>query len=103
MKQNEPANPKNLRDERSTMTTGISGSAAEISGYADIGMKKEALRLIRRVLAKRRILSEEFGEAVRTIGVFFDFEKWKARLEAAYDGQSRKFKRKTGPYMVELY
>ena len=103
MKQSEPANPKNPRLQQNTICIQGSDIAAEISGYADIGMKKEALRLIRRVLAKRRILSEEFGEAVRTIGVFFDFEKWKARLEAAYDRQSRKFKRKTRPYMVEMY
>ena len=74
MKQSEPANPKNPRLQQNTICIQGSDIAAEISGYADIGMKKEALRLIRRVLAKRRILSEEFGEAVRTIGVFFDFE-----------------------------
>jgi len=66
-------------------------------------MKKEALRLIRRVLSRRRILPEEFGEAVRTIGVFCDFEKWKSRLEGAYNRQSRKFKRKARSDMLAVY
>jgi len=103
MKQSEPANPKNLRNQRNAICIQGSDIAAEISGYADIGMKKEALRLIHRVLRKRRILAEEFGEAVRTIGVFSDFEKWRSQLESAYNRQSRKFKRKTRPYMVEMY
>src|SRR2546426_11736299 len=103
MKQSEPANPKNLRNQRNTICIQGSDIAAEISGYCDLGMKREALRLIRRVLAKRRILPEEFGEAVRTIGVFSDFKKWKSRLEAAYDRQSRRFKQKVRPYMVEMY
>ena len=106
MKQSEPANPRNLRNERDTIFIQGSDTAAEISGYADIGMKKEALRLIRRVLAKRRILPEEFGEAVRTIGLYSSSEnlkKWKPKLEAAYNRQSRRFKRKTRAYMVEMY
>ena len=77
--------------------------AAEISGYADLGMKREALRLTRRVLEKRGILPEEFAEAVRTIGVLSDFEKWKPELEAAYNRQSRKFKRRARSLMVEMY
>jgi len=80
--------------------------AAEISGYADLGMKREALRLTRRLLEKRRILPEEFGEAVRTIGVyssFSDFKKWKPKLEAAYNRQSRRFKRKARSDMLGMY
>jgi hypothetical protein len=106
MKWSEPANPRDLRNERNTICIQGSDTAAEISGYADIGMKKEALRLIRRVLAKRRILPEEFGEAVRTIGLYSSSEnlkKWKPKLEAAYNRQSRRFKRKTRSYMVEMY
>jgi hypothetical protein len=80
--------------------------AAEISGYADLGMKREAMRLTDRVLEKRRILPEEFGEALRTIGVyssFSDFKKWKSKLEAAYNRQSRRFKRKARSDMLGMY
>jgi hypothetical protein len=54
-------------------------------------------------LTKRRILPEEFSQAVRIIGVFSNTEKWKSELEATYNRQSGKFKRKTRPYMVEIY
>src|SRR5437667_2160180 len=103
MKQSEPANPKEPRSERHSTSIQGSTTAAEIRGYADIGMKKKALRAVRTVLAKRRIRPEEFAEAHRAIGVFSNFEKWKSRLEAAYNRQSRKFKQEVRPYMVELY
>jgi tetratricopeptide (TPR) repeat protein len=66
-------------------------------------MKREALRLTRRVLENRRISPEEFGEAVRTIGVLSNFEKWRSELEAAYNRQSRKFKRKTRLAILAVY
>jgi len=103
MKQSEPANPKEPRSERHSTSIQGSTTAAEIRGYADIGMKKEALRVVHTVLAKRRIRPEEFAEAHRAIGVFSTFEKWKSQLEDAYNRQSRKFKQEMRPYMVELY
>jgi hypothetical protein len=80
-----------------------SAIAAEISGYADIGMKNDALRLVRKALEQRRIQPEEFSTAIRTIGILSDFKKWKSKLEAAYNRQSRKFKRMVRPYMLEMY
>jgi uncharacterized protein HemY len=103
MKERQPVNPQQSGTRRDRMNVQPLALAAEISGYCDIGMKREALRLTRRVLENRRISSEEFGEAVRTIGILSDFEKWKPELEAAYNRQSRKFKRKTRPLMVEMY
>src|SRR6266536_2315951 len=103
MKHSEPANPREPRSERHTTSIQGSTTAAEIRGYADIGMKKEALRAVHRVLAKRRIRPEEFAEADRAIGVFSNFEKWKSKLEDAYNRQPRKSKQEMWPYMVELY
>ena len=106
MKQSEPANPTNLCNERNTICIQGLDNAAEISGYCDLGMKREALRLTRKLLEKRRILPDEFSEALRTIGVyasFKSFKKWKPKFEAAYERQSRKFKRKTRSHMVEMY
>src|SRR5206468_11520981 len=80
-----------------------SAIAAGISGYADIGMKNDALRLVRKVLEHRRIQPEEFSTAIRTIGILSDFNKSKSKVEAAYNRQSRKFKRKVRPYMLEMY
>jgi hypothetical protein len=106
MKQSEPANPRSLRTGWSAALFHGSAIAAEISGYADIGMKKEALRLTRKLLQKRRILPDEFSEALRTIGIFASFKsfkKWKPKFEAAYERQSRKFKRKVRSDMLAMY
>src|SRR6266704_5047809 len=106
MNQSEPVNPRSLRTGRSATLFHGSTIAAEISGYVDIGMKGEALRLTRKLLQKRSILPDEFSEALRTIGVyasFKSFKKWKPKFEAAYERQSRQFKRKVRPLMVEIY
>ena len=104
MRKSEPANPREPQTDRNTTSVQQSAIAAEMAGYADIGMGKEALRAVRKVLAKRRILPEEFGEALRTIGIYgSSFKKWKPKLEAAYNRQSRKFQREARPNMVEMY
>jgi hypothetical protein len=103
MNQSEPMNPRSLPTERSAALFHGSAIAAEISGCADLGMKRQALQLIRRVLAQHNILPEEFAEAIVTIGIFSTFEKWKPELEMAYNRQSRKFKRKMRPFMVKMY
>jgi hypothetical protein len=106
MNQSEPVNPRSLRTGRSAAFFHGSAIAAEISGYVDIGMKKEALRLTRRVLEKRRILPDEFSEAVRTMGVyssFKSFKRWKREFELAYNRQSRKFKRDVRSDMLSMY
>ncbi len=99
-------NPRSLRTGRSAALFHGLTIAAEISGYVDIGMKKEALRLTREVLEKRRILPDEFSEELRTIGVyasFKSFKKWKPKFEAAYERQSRRFKRKVRSDMLAMY
>jgi hypothetical protein len=106
MKENEPVNPRTLCTERNAISFHDSAIAAEISGYADIGMKDEALRTVRRVLARRRILPEEFGEALRTIGIYLSsktWKQWRRILEAAYNRQSRQFKRKVRSEMLSMY
>src|SRR5439155_13074830 len=95
MKQSEPVNPRVMWSERTAGYVYESPVAAEISGYIDIGMKDEALRLTRKVLEKRRILPDEFSAAVRTIGTYrSSFKRWRHKVEAAYNRQSRRFKRK---------
>jgi hypothetical protein len=106
MKPNEPVNPRLLRTEWNAISFHGSTIAAEISGYADIGMKDEALRAVRTLLARRRILPEEFGEALRTIGIYLSsktWKQWRPILEAAYNGQSRKFKRQARSDMLSMY
>jgi hypothetical protein len=106
MKQNEPVNPRTVRTERNAISFHGSTIAAEIAGYADIGMKDEALRAVRTVLAKRRILPEEFGEAVRTIGIYLSsktWKRWRPILEAAYNRQCRQFKGKVRSDVLSIY
>ena len=62
--------------------------------------------MTRKLLQKRRILPDEFSEALRTIGVyasFKSFKKWKPIVEAAYNRQSRRFKRKVRSDMLAMY
>src|SRR5438552_1801559 len=98
MNQGGPTTPRNTSSGGNLISIEATNRGSEISGYADIGMKTEALRAVRKVLAKRRLLPDEFGEAVRTLGMYFSrkspkkWEKWKPKLEAAYDRQSRQFK-----------
>jgi tetratricopeptide (TPR) repeat protein len=106
MNQSEPVNPRSLRTGRSAALFHGSAIAAEISGYVDIGMKKDALRLVHKVLAKQRISPEEFSEALRTIEMHSsskNLNKWKSKLEAVYTRQSRKFKRKVRSDMLALH
>jgi hypothetical protein len=106
MKQSEPANPRSVITQRNAAGMQGSAVAAEISGYVDIGMKKEALRLTRKVLEKRRIHPEEFSEVIRTMGICLSSKAWKGckpKIEAAYNRQSRKVKRKVRPNMIEMY
>jgi hypothetical protein len=106
MNRSEPVNPRSLRTGWSAALFHGSTIAAEISGYVDLGMKKEALRLTRKLLEKRRILPDEFSEAVRTMGVYLSskvWEQWKPKVEAAYERQSRKFKCKVRSDMLGMY
>ena len=104
MKQSEPVNPRVMWSERTAGCVYESPVAAEISGYIDIGMKDEALRLTRKVLEKRRILPDEFSAAVRTIGTYgSNFKRWRHKVEAAYNRQSRRFKRKVRTDMLGIY
>lgn len=106
MKQSEPVDPRSLCGERNAMCFHGSPIAAEIEGYTDIGMKDEALRAVRRVLAKRRILPEELGESVRTMGIYLScktWNAWKPKIEGAYNRQSRIFKRKVRADMLSIY
>jgi hypothetical protein len=104
MKQNEPANPRDMRAEGNSIAYHGSAIAAEMCGYSAIGMKSEAMQIVRKVLSQRRILPEEFGQALCTIGMHADnLKKWKPIIEAAYNRQSRQFKGKVRAHMLMMY
>lgn len=104
MKKSEPGNPRSLRADGKAIPFHGSAIAAEISGYVDLGMKRQAVRLTRKVLQKRRIRPVEFSEAVRAIGVYgSSFKKWKSKIETAYNRQSKKFKRAVRSDMLDMY
>jgi hypothetical protein len=102
MKKSEPANPRGHTNRRVACVQ-TSAIAAEASGYTDIGMKKDALRIARAILQKKRITPEEFFQAVRTVGVHSSFNRWKTKIRVAYDRQSRRFKRKARSEMLSMY
>jgi hypothetical protein len=102
MKERQSLNPRDLCNRQNRTCIQGSAIAAEISGYCDLGMKRQALQSVRRVLAKRRIFPEEFSEAIRAIGIFSGFDKWRADIEPAYRRQSRLFKRKVRADMLAV-
>src|SRR6266516_1346726 len=77
--------------------------AKELSYCCDMGTKRDALRLVRSILHKKRLIPEEFFEVITAIGMFSSFERWKRQIEAAYDRQSRRFKRQVRLYMLAMY
>jgi hypothetical protein len=104
MKHSEPTNPMESRTDRSAAPDRRSPIAAEMAGCCDLGMTREALQLARKILTQDRILAEEFSETVRTIGVHGDtLKKWAPKLQAAYDRQSREFKRAARFDMLSIY
>jgi hypothetical protein len=104
MKQIEPANPSEPRTNRNVLPVHGSAIATEMAGRCDLGMKRQALQLASKLLARNRILPEEFSEAVRTIGVHADkLKQWAPKLQAAYDRQSRAFKRAARFDMLSVY
>lgn len=69
-------------------------AASELDGYVGAGMKKEALRLVRRLLKAPTVAAPTFAEAVHAILILADKVKlWKALVESAY---ARIPKRKRG-------
>jgi hypothetical protein len=103
MNRSEPANPNLQEDRKTENKTEASPLAAELAGYCDLGMRRQALRLTRATLKKRQILPEEFSEVTRCVGVYADFKSWKPSIEAAYNRQTLKFKRQVRPEMLALY
>ena len=103
MTQSEPVNPGSLRNRRNATRVESSHVPTELAGYIEIGMKKEALRLARAILEKKRITPEEFFQVIRAIGVYSDFNKWKADIRTAYDRQSERFKRQARSEMLDMY
>ncbi len=97
MKQSEPVNR-----QRNRLCT-PPPLVQQMSGYSEIGMTRETKRLARIILANPDISPEEFCEALRTLGEEGDFRKGKPRIETAYNRQSRAFKRKVRPYMLDMY
>jgi hypothetical protein len=58
----------------------------ELDGFCALGMKRDALRLARRILNRPRLSAEAFNSAVFTPLMFSNrLGPWKPRVEAAYD------------------
>ncbi len=78
-------------------------TATELEGYVDLGMGRQARKLARQILSKKRILPEEFYETIHSIGIFSDFGKWKTEIESAYQRQSRRFQKCCRAAMLSFY
>src|SRR5207237_5066454 len=77
--------------------------AEQLEGYCDVEMKREALRIVEAILAKKRLSPEELFQVICTVGIHSDFNRWEKQIRAAYDRQSRQFKRILRPQMLAMY
>jgi uncharacterized protein HemY len=69
-------------------------------------MKRQALRVVRKLLAKPRVAPIEIDAAVRTLGMFLPnagMRKWGQMLEAAYGRQSKRSKHAVNGAMLGYY
>jgi len=83
-----------------------SGLIQELSGYIDLGMKGQAIKLTLKILKKERIYPEEFAEAMKAIGALgtlAELRKWREIVDAAYARQSKKSKQAMGGDMLRYY
>ena len=68
----------------------------ELSGYVELGMKRQALKLAQKILTKQCIEPVEFTEAINTLGTLgstANFRKWRKMVESAYARQPVKTRR----------
>jgi len=80
-----------------------SSKLEELEGYVEMGMKPEALRLARQILAQKRISAAELEEVLRAVGVFSDPMKWMEDLETAWQRQPAAVRREANSEMLCLF
>jgi hypothetical protein len=102
MKQSEPVNPKKARNGWNGTSIQESAITAELSGYTNLGMEKQALRITHVILDKKRITPEEFFQVIRAVGIYSGFQKWESKF-APHATDSQKFKRRVRSEMLDMY
>jgi hypothetical protein len=80
-----------------------SSAVKELDGYVELGLKPQALRIVRRILAKRVIEPKEFTEAINTLGIMTTMRRWKESIETAYERQSPQVRRAMNADMVRFF
>ena len=75
----------------------------ELDGYVGMGMKREACRIVRQVLAQKRISSAALDQVLSAVGVLSDPKRWVAELESAWRRQSPSVRRAANSTMLALY
>jgi tetratricopeptide (TPR) repeat protein len=93
-------------DKISRTNQDTNSTLEELSGFLDIGMKRQSLKVVRKILAKHRVTPVEFNEAVRTLGMFLSVAgmlKWSEMLETAYARQSERSRRAMNGSMLKYY
>lgn len=77
---------------------------AELEGYMEMGMQHEALRLARDYLRADRVGFEKFWASLDAILILEDHPvKWRQDVEKAFDGLSKKDRRKARSQMLSFY
>ena len=77
---------------------------AELEGYVDLGMKRDALRVPRQFLKSNRIRASSFNSALNAILIQADrLKNWRALIERAYARLAKKSRHAARPQMLALY
>jgi len=94
----------NKSENRSTKPATPNKVVAELDGFVDLGMKREALRLVRRQLKEKPIAPDTLYAAVNAIVTIADTCKpWRPLVEAAHQTLSERGKRHVRFMMLSFY
>ncbi len=77
-----------------------------LSGYCELGMKRDAMKVASQILAKPRIAPVEFSEVIRALGMMAsqaELQDCKVLVQAAYERQPLKTKKAMGGEMLRYY
>lgn len=96
--------PPNLPPQRPAKETPLDPILTELEGYNGLGMKREALRLTRRILSRPTITVAQFEEAVGTLLSTEDrLSRWRKRVEESYAHMSPRGKRHVRFWMLSFH
>lgn len=96
--------PPYSQHERPAKKRPLDPILTELEGYTGLGMKREALRLIRRILRQPKVTAVQFEEAVGTLFTTENrLKRWRKHVEAGYARLSARGQRRARFWMLSFF